>query len=53
MLLSHIIFFHNMLPSQGNNGVQLLNTINNHEIGEGEIGDDEGKVFHRSTRILK
>lgn len=44
---------HNVLPSQGKNNVQLLDIINYHETGEGELEDDEGKVFHRSTRILK
>lgn len=34
---------HNVLPSQGKNDVQLLDIINNHETGEGELDDDEGK----------
>lgn len=53
MLLLHVIFFHNMLPNQAKNGGQLLDIINNHKISEGELGDDEGEVFHRSTRIHK
>ena len=41
------VILHNMLPSQGKNGVQLLDIVNNHEVGKGELdeGDDEGEVF--------